>query len=130
MSRNSASKVFLSTRLDVANLNTADPEDIILGPPKTSFMSATSIRNLHAMLTLAIGIVSGARLAKVTLKRHEKAGPTRYVQSALRIRIVMGGALSSPERALVLKVLSDLMAAWESTDIEMTGDSRTEKTAI
>jgi hypothetical protein len=42
----------------------------------------------------------------------------------------MGGALSSPERALVLKVLSDLMAAWESTDIGMTGDSRTEKTAI
>lgn len=33
------------TSLDVANLSTADPEDIILGPPKTSFMSATSIRN-------------------------------------------------------------------------------------
>jgi hypothetical protein len=82
------------------------------------------------MLTLAIVIISGAKLTKVTLKMHEKAGPTRYAQSALRIRTVMGGALSSPERALVQKVLSDLMAAWESTDIGMTGDSRTEKNAI
>ena len=82
------------------------------------------------MLILENDLVSGAKLAKERLKRHEMAEIIPYVQNELKTRTAMGGALSSPERALVLKVLSDLMAAWESTDIGMTGDSRTEKTAI
>ncbi|RDW80845.1 hypothetical protein BP5796_05543 [Coleophoma crateriformis] len=44
VSRNSTSNISQITC--VSNVLTcADPEDIVLGPPKTSFMSATSIRN-------------------------------------------------------------------------------------
>jgi hypothetical protein len=82
------------------------------------------------MLTLEIDTISEARLAKATLKRHEKADLILYVQNELRTRTAMAGALSSLGRALAPKALSDLMAAWESTDIGMTGDSRTEKIAI
>jgi hypothetical protein len=42
----------------------------------------------------------------------------------------MGGALSNPERALVLRAPSVLMAAWELIDIGMTEGSRTGKSAI
>jgi hypothetical protein len=82
------------------------------------------------MLILENDLVSGAKLAKERLKRHEMAEIIPYVQNELKTRTAMGGALSNPGRALVLKALNVSMGAWESIDIGMTGDSRTVKTAI
>jgi hypothetical protein len=82
------------------------------------------------MLIPEIGIASGASLAKETLRRLEKVEITPCVQNELRIKTVMGGALSNPERALVLRAPSVLMAAWELIDIGMTEGSRTGKSAI
>jgi hypothetical protein len=84
----------------------------------------------HAKLIPEIDIISGASLAKERPKRHETAKIVHCAQNELRTKIVMGGARSSRERVLVLKAPSVSMAAWESIDIGMTGDSRTEKSAI
>jgi hypothetical protein len=82
------------------------------------------------MLIPEIGITSGASLAKETPRRLEKVEITPCVQNELRIKTAMGGALSNPERALVLRAPSVLMVAWELIDIGMTEGSRTGKSAI
>jgi hypothetical protein len=83
-----------------------------------------------ARQTLEIDTISGARLAKEKASGHGKAEATRYVQNERKSRIAMGGALSSLEKVLALKVLSDSMVAWESIGTEMIGDSRTERIVI
>ncbi len=69
-------------------------------------------------------------MAKERASGHEKAEITHYVQNESRSRTAMDGALSSLGKALVLKVLSDSMAAWESIDIGMIGDLRIERIVI
>jgi hypothetical protein len=57
--------------------------------------------------------------------------PTTCAQSVLKVnRIVMGGVLSNPGRALVLKVLSASTGAWGETGTEMIEGSRIEKSAM
>jgi len=58
-----------------------------------------------------------ASLAKETPRRLERVEITPCVQNELRIKTAMGGALSNPERALVLRAPSVLMVAWELIDI-------------
>jgi hypothetical protein len=75
-------------------------------------------------------IISGASLATERQKRHEKGEIIPCAQNELMIKIATGGALSSLERALVLKAQNVSMAVWEWIGIGTIGDSKTEKTAI
>ena len=64
------------------------------------------------------------RLEKEKLSEHEILETTICVQSVQMARTVMDGAPSSPERALVQKVLRDSTAVWEWIDTERIGDLR------